>query len=60
MTDTKLDIFVAGVPNGWIGYVRIPGGRILRYTMVHQSREMARQDAEMIKKILEEHPTWWD
>ena len=57
---SELNVFVVKLPDGYIGYVRIAGGRVLRYTDVLPTENEAANKAEEIKNILIKHPMWWN
>lgn len=56
----ELSVFIAKVSKGYVGYVRIYRGRVLRYTDSYPTVEEAEREAISLKNILLEHQEWWD
>jgi len=54
-----LNVFIAKTTKGFIGYVRVKQGRVLRFTPAFPEAEMARKEAEKLKDILTKYPQWW-
>jgi len=58
--EMDLSVFVAKTNRGYVGYVRIHKGRVLRYTEICSTQEQAYTQAAEMRDILQEYPQWWE